>query len=463
MFESVLASDILITGLTMQMSTFTGDPAAAAIVPLQRRPSRAATHGFFPAEPQSLQEVGLTFAEVEGLVLKFLLNCGTAAGRHVADQIKLPFGLVGPILDQLKAQLLVTYRDAAPMNDYLYELTETGLMRARQRNERCTFFGAAPVNLSEYVESVRAQSIEKSKPRLADLKRAFEELQLPPAVISQIGQAVNAGRALFLYGQPGNGKTSIAERVIRAVSEYVWIPRTITVTDEIIRLYDPSMHEVVPFEAEVDDFDVANRVDQRWVLIKRPTVVAGGELTLQMLECNRNPATGINEAPLQMKSNGGALVIDDFGRQRISTTELLNRWIVPLEKGHDYLSLPSGRQIEVPFAQLLVFSTNLDPTDIVDEAFLRRIPYKVEVFDPSEADFTALFCRMAAQLGFLFDPKIVEYLLEKHYRSSGRGLRFCHARDILMQIKNLCEFHEQAFKINEVNIDVAVYNYFAGL
>ncbi len=447
----------------MQTSTSTATPVVATVVSPQRQPSRADTHGFFPAEPQSLEETGLTFAEVEALVLKYLLNCGTAAGRHVASQIKLPFGLIGPILEQLKSQLFVTYRDTAAMNDYLYELTETGLMRARQRNERCTFFGAAPVHLNEYVTSVRAQSIEKSKPRLADLKRAFEDLQLPPAVVSQIGQAVNAGRALFLYGQPGNGKTSIAERVIRAVSEYVWIPRTITVTDEIIRLYDPSMHEAVKFEGDGDDFDNASRVDHRWVLIKRPTVVAGGELTLQMLECNKNPATGINEAPLQMKSNGGALVIDDFGRQRISTTELLNRWIVPLEKGHDYLALPSGRHIEVPFAQLLVFSTNLDPTKIVDEAFLRRIPYKVEVFDPSEADFRALFCRMATQLGFCFDPKIVDYLLEKHYRSTGRGLRFCHARDILMQVKNLCEFHEQAFEVTEMNIDVAIYNYFAGL
>jgi len=447
----------------MQTSASAADFVAAAVVSLRRRPTRAETHGFFPCEPQSLQESGLTFAEVEGLVLKYLLNCGTAAGRHTASQIKLPFGLIAPIMQKLKTQLLVTYRDTAPMSDYLYELTETGLMRARQRSERCTFFGAAPVVLSEYAASVWMQSIEKSKPRSADLKRAFADLQLPPAVVSQIGQAVNAGRALFLYGQPGNGKTCIAERVIRAVSEYVWIPRTITVTDEIIRLYDPSTHEAVPIDCEGDNFEAADRVDQRWVLIKRPTVIAGGELTLQMLECNKNPATGINEAPLQLKSNGGALVIDDFGRQRISTTELLNRWIVPLEKGRDYLALPSGRHIEVPFAQLLVFSTNLDPTKIVDEAFLRRIPYKVEVFDPSESDFRALFCRMATQLGFSFDPKIVDYLLEKHYRSTGRGLRFCHARDILLQVKNLCEFHEQVFQLTETNIDVAIYNYFAGL
>ncbi|MBP85974.1 MAG: AAA family ATPase [Planctomycetaceae bacterium] len=396
---------------------------------------RSLTHGFFPAEPQTLKGTGLGFAEVEGLILKYLLNCGVAAGRHIAEQIRLAFGVVSPTLDDLKAQLVVSYRDSAPMNDYYYELTEAGLMRARQRNERNTFFGSAPIRLSDYCSSVKAQSIEQSKPHLADLKRAFADLQLPPTVVSQIGQAVNAGRALFLYGAPGNGKTCIVERVIRAVSEYVWIPRCITVTDEIIRLYDPATHEEVSFE-NVDAFDHKTRADQRWVLIKRPTVVAGGELTLEMLECGRNPATGINEAPLQMKSNGGALVIDDFGRQRITTTELLNGWIVPPEKAHDYLQLPSGRQIEVPFAQLLVFSTNLDPRQIVDEAFLRRIPYKVEVFDPSEADFKALFFRTADGHGFSYDPSVVDYLLEKHYRQADRPLRFCHARDILLQVKN---------------------------
>jgi predicted ATPase with chaperone activity len=199
------------------------------------------------------------------------------------------------------------------------------------------------------------------------------------------------------------------------------------------------------------------------VQIKRPTVVAGGELTLDMLECVRNPATGICEAPLQLKSNGGALVIDDFGRQRISTMELLNRWIIPLEKGHDYLALPSGRHIQVPFAQLLVFSTNLDPRKIVDEAFLRRVPYKIEVFDPTENEFRQLFCRLAENMGFTFRKEIADYLLEKHYRRTGRPLRYCHARDVLLQVKNLCEFHELPKELSEATIDVAVLNYFAGL
>lgn len=417
---------------------------------------------FFPEEPQSLRHAGLTIAEVEGFCLRYLLNCGTGLGRAIADNLKLPFALVAEVLVSLKDQLLVTFRDAAPMGDYVYELTDQGLVRARRRAEHCTYFGSAPVRFSDYLDSVRKQSIDKCKPKPADLRRAFHELQLSDAVISQIGQAVTGGRAMFLYGFPGNGKTCIAERVVRAVSETVWIPRAVTVTDEIIRLYDPACHEEVPIESN-DQLLSTHRVDRRWVRIKRPTVVVGGELTMEMLECHVNPATGVNEAPLQMKSNCGALVIDDFGRQRISTTELLNRWIIPLEKGHDYITLPSGRHIQIPFAQLLVFSTNLDPRKIVDEAFLRRIPYKIEVFDPTEEEFRRLFATLANKMGFSCHPEIIEYLLNKHFRQAGRPMRFCHPRDILFQVKNLCDFHGLKYELSTAAVDVAALNYFAGL
>jgi len=430
-----------------------------------RTPPIEDRHGFFPDEPQTRAQSELSVSEIESLILKLLLNCGLATGRDISQHIRLPFGIVKDELLSLKGQLLVSYRDGAPMNDYEYELTELGVKRAKMRAEQCTYFGAAPVRLSTYIKAIKQQSIENATPRLADLQRAFADLQLPPAVISQIGQAVNAGKSLFLYGAPGNGKTCIAERVIRAVSEYIWIPRCITVTDEIIRLFDPSMHEEVPLEEDKNDDRSMNarKADRRWIRIRRPTVVTGGELTLDMLECKLNPATGINEAPLQLKSNGGALVIDDFGRQRISTTELLNRWIVPLEKGHDYLTLRSGRHLEVPFAQLLVFSTNLDPRDIVDEAFLRRIPYKIEVFDPSEDEFRELFLKLARKMGFAVQDDIVDFLLDKHYRKQKRPLRYCHSRDLLLQVKNLNEFHEFPMEVTEMALDVAAYNYFAGL
>lgn len=430
--------------------------------PLATNRNPYAVEGFFPVEPTTLRQAGLSVAEVEGFCLRYLLNCGTGLGRAIAENLKLPFVMVADILHSLKDQLLVTFRDTAPMGDYVYELTDQGLVRARRRAEHCTYFGSAPVRLSEYLDSVRKQSIDKCKPKPADLRRAFQDLQLSDAVISQIGQAVTGGRAMFLYGFPGNGKTSIAERVVRSVSEYLWIPRAITVTDEIIRLYDPACHEEVPIDSG-DQLLITTKLDRRWVRIKRPTVVAGGELTLEMLECHVNPATGVNEAPIQMKSNCGALVIDDFGRQRISTTELLNRWIIPLEKGHDYITLPSGRHIQIPFAQLLVFSTNLDPRQIVDEAFLRRIPYKIEVFDPTEDEFRRLFAALATRMGFTFRPEVVDHLLRKHFQQANRPMRFCHPRDILNQVKNLCDFHGLKYELTEAAVDVAALNYFAGL
>ncbi|MGE0760662.1 MAG: AAA family ATPase, partial [Pirellulaceae bacterium] len=300
-------------------------PSFPVIPPQVAPPSPVEEDPFFPVEPNSLKEAGLSVAEVEGFCLRYLLTCGTGSGRAISDNLKLPFILVNGVLQSLKDQLLVTFRDTAPMNDYVYELTEQGLVRARRRAEHLTYFGAAPIRISDYVDAVKRQSIDKVKPKPGDLRRAFADLQMSDAVISQIGQAVTGGRAMFLYGAPGNGKTAIAERVIRSVSEYLWIPRAITITDEIIRVYDPACHEEVPLPA--NDALLSNqRIDRRWVRVKRPTVVVGGELTLDMLECNVNPITGVNEAPVQLKSNGGALVIDDFGRQRISTTELLNRW-----------------------------------------------------------------------------------------------------------------------------------------
>lgn len=424
-----------------------------------REPQPLDVEEFFPPEPQSWEETGLSTADIEGLILKILLGSGARTGRKIAEQMQLPFSLIDRELQQQKERLMVAYRGSALMGDYEYELTDRGVERAQRYMKSCTYFGTAPVRFEDYLESVRQQSIDRAKPRLRDLQRAFADLQLPPAVVSQIGQAVNAGKALFIYGAPGNGKTCIAERVIRAISEFIWIPRAITVTNEIIRLFDPTLHQVVPPNNERGPL----KHDRRWVRIRRPTVIAGGELTMDMLETRTDAISGINEAPLQLKSNGGALVIDDFGRQRISTTELLNRWIVPLEKGYDYITLRSGRHLEIPFAQLLVFSTNLDPRDIVDEAFLRRIPYKIEVFDPSEVEFRQLFVKLASQQGFDFEDQVIDYLLEKHYRKPKRPLRYCHARDLLLQITNLCEFHELPLKITPTAIDVAAYNYFAGL
>jgi predicted ATPase with chaperone activity len=439
------------------------DAAEKAPEAADRKPvAHAADEPFVPREPSSLEATGLTRNDVESLILKFLLHVGAASGRQIADQIKLPFGCISPLLQMLKSQLLVMYRNSAPMSDYEYELSETGLERARRFYDNCTYFGAAPVSLEEYLESVRRQSLRRSRPKLADICRVLDDLILEPAMISQLGQAVNAGLGLFLYGAPGNGKTSIAERLVSGLGQTIWIPRTIGITGEILRVFDPAVHEVVsdPTTPVASD---GQRADRRWVRIKRPTVVVGGELTLNHLEITHNSTTGTNESPVQIKSNCGVLVVDDFGRQRVGVAELLNRWIVPLEKRFDCLSLPTGRQIQIPFEQLLVFATNFEPHKLVDEAFLRRIPYKIEVNGPNEEQFNALFRRLAPQFGFEPRPETVAYLLDHHYHRRSRPLRYCHVRDLLLQARSFCEFHDRPIELTTDVIDVAAKNYFAGL
>ena len=326
--------------------------------------------------------------------------------------------------------------------------------------DRCTYFGAAPVSLEDYTASVKAQSVTRQHPRMEDLRRALGDLVLDDDLLSQIGQAVSAGTGLFLHGAPGNGKTTIAERIVQAFGESIWVPRALSVLGEVIRVYDPSNH--VPLgDDRLEPTDEPSWIDQRWVRVRRPTIVVGGELSLQSLEITTNATTGISEAPLQMKANGGILVIDDFGRQRVSIPQLLNRWIVPLEKRYDFLCLANGRKIQVPFDQLIIFATNLHPKDLVDEAFLRRIPYKIDVRDPTEEQFCNLIRRLCQQMGLQYSSQAVAYLLEKHYRDAGRKLRFCHPRDLLRQVSIYCDFQDRPPALSSESIDAAVHNYFA--
>ncbi|MBN1909422.1 MAG: AAA family ATPase [Pirellulales bacterium] len=385
---------------------------------------------------------------------------GDGTGREIADQVKLPFVLVDELLRTMKADQLVVHRGAAPMNDYEYQLTEMGQERARRYAAHCTYFGSAPVGLDDYIKSVHAQSLTSQHPSAEDLGRAFEDLVLSERMLDRLGPAINSGRGLFLFGPPGNGKTSIAERATSAFGKYVWIPRAIAVDGEIIRLFDPINHEEAPIETNSGLWD-QRKIDQRWVRIKRPTIVAGGELTMSALEVTLNTSTGISEAPLQLKSNCGILVIDDFGRQRMSIDELLNRWIVPLEKRIDFLNLPNGKKINVPFDQLIIFSTNLEPRDLVDEAFLRRIPYKIEAIDPTEEEFRRLFEVMAPKLGFEYDESVIDYLIDKHYKAIDRPLRFCQPRDLLLQVRNYCIYYNQPLTLTCEYFDKAVENYFA--
>jgi hypothetical protein len=419
-----------------------------------------ANEPIIPAEPKSLEHAGLSESIVEEIVARLLLSRGEMTGRGIADHLKLPFRLVEPVLSRLKMQQLTVYAGSTAMNDYVHVLTDAGRDRARRHLLKTTYFGAAPVPIEHYIRSVQLQSIESQHPTREDLKRAFADLLIPDDLLSRLGPAINSGRGMFLYGYPGNGKTSIAERVTKSFGQYIWIPRAVLVDGEVMRFFDPLNHEESPVR-EGDGLLRDNNVDHRWVRIRRPTIVAGGELTMSMLEIARSPETNISEAPLQLKSNCGVLLIDDFGRQRMSVDELLNRWIVPLEKRYDYLSMSSGKKMQVPFNQLVIFSTNLQPKDLVDDAFLRRIPYKIEVPNPSEEHFRKLFEIMARILKIPYRPEMVEYLIAKHYKPVGRHFRNCHPRDLLLQIRSYCLFNGAPQQMTEETVDFAVDNYFS--
>lgn len=415
---------------------------------------------YLPLQKNTLTEMDLSESAVEELVIKYLLNRGDATGRSIADQVRLPFLILDTMLRRMKDDQLVVYRGAAPMNDYVYQLTELGRERAKRLVEHCTYFGSAPVSLQEYVDSIHAQSLKHQNPCPDDLEHAFEDLLISPTMLRRLGPAINSGRGMFLFGEPGNGKTSIAKRVTRAFGSTIWVPRAVGVDGEIIRVFDPMNHQerpLSPTDGLIDEL----KIDQRWVRICRPTIVVGGELTMDQLEVTYNKQTGISEAPLQMKSNCGSLVIDDFGRQRMAVDELLNRWIVPLEERIDFLNLPSGKKLQVPFDQLIVFSTNLEPRDLVDEAFLRRIPYKIEVVDPTESEFRELFRLMCKELQLEFTEEPINYLVQEHYINSQRRFRCCHPRDLLMQIRNYCRYEQRQPELTHEAFDFAIENYFA--
>ena len=414
---------------------------------------------FRPQAPTSFEQAGLNFAQTEGLVLKFLINIGVASGRRIAEELGLPFGPFPEFLRNLKNQQIVVYTNSATANDYLYSLTDLGRVRAKGYQEECAYVGAAPVPFDDYVRSVAAQTITAEQPKQEDLRRAFSDLLISEEMFNTLGPAINSGRGMFLYGSPGNGKTSIAERITRCFGSTIWIPKVIDMVGHILKLYDPANHEpIITHRSGLlreDDFD------HRWIEIRRPTIIAGGELRMEDLEIYFDPITKISEAPLHMKSNNGTFLIDDFGRQRMAPIELLNRWIVPLEKRYDFLCLANGKKVRVPFDQLILFSTNLEPKQLVDEAFLRRIPYKINATDPTESMFREMFEIFAPKLGFdHVDQKSVDYLIDRHYHRVNRPFRCCQPRDLLLQIRNYCVYNELVLELRPEYFDFAANNYF---
>lgn len=415
---------------------------------------------FWPFEPKSLEECGISEMVLESLILQIFLGIGTVTGRGMTDRVRLPYPIVEQMLAQLRMRQLIAHARPAPLNDFYYSLTENGQKRAISYQKTCSYSGPAPVPLMDYVLSVEAQASNFEPITHLELKAALNDVTYEPSWLDFLGPAINSNSGIFLYGPPGNGKTTLARCLAACRGQEIWIPHAIIDDGMIIKFFDASYHVESAYQPNAKTILADQEHDRRWIRVRRPTVVVGGELTLDNLELRHDTRSNTCEAPLQLKSNCGCLLIDDFGRQRIAPAELLNRWIVPLESRHDYLNLPTGKKICVPFEQIILFSTNLKPEELVDEAFMRRVPFKINIDDPSPEEYLDLFRRESESLEIPWRPDVIERLMVKHYRSVGRPLRRCHPRDLMHQVKCLCLYRGERLELRPEYLDIACRNYF---
>jgi hypothetical protein len=414
-----------------------------------------------PAAPATIADTGLNPDQLTQLFIKSLY-IGEATGVTLAERLRLPYSVFEPLVEYARAEKLIEVRGATGSGtaSYRYALTDLGRDRARQFLDANQYIGPAPVPLAAYVAEVKAATSGRGYIERERLREGFAHLIVDDAVLDQVGPAVNSSRAMFLYGPPGNGKSVIAEGIGRALGGDMYVPHAVDVDGQIVTVFDPVNHDSLEADEEQGGIlSVASR-DRRWVRIRRPVVVVGGELTLDMLDLSFNPISKFHEAPLQMKANGGVFLVDDFGRQRMRPQELLNRWIVPLENRVDYLTLHTGKKFQIPFETLIVFATNLDPGSLADEAFLRRIPYKIPIVDPTVDQFTRIFEMNCRRRHMRFHQVMVAYLQRRHYDPYGRPLRACHPRDLLDQVAALCRYRGQEPVITRELLDAACRAYF---
>jgi predicted ATPase with chaperone activity len=417
-----------------------------------------------PPPPRALEDLGISADSLEELILKTLHQSGTVTAHELSSRMGLSYLVIDDLVGNLRRHQWVEVRgsDGSGRSGYQLALSQDGRARAREALARCSYVGPAPISLQELTELIERQSIRDVHVTRDMMRSALDDLTLPEDALRILGPALNSGRSFFLYGPPGNGKTAIATRLGGMFGEPIYLPHAVEVDGEIITVYDAAHHREVPLPAEEDGDMGGLAHDGRFVRVQRPVMITSGELQLDDLDLRFDPVSRVYRAPAQLKAMGGALVLDDFGRQRASPAEILSRWILPLEYGADYLTLHTGFKFEIPFDCLLVFASNLDPEDLVDEAFLRRIQYKIEMGDPDRASYERIFAREAARLGMPYRVSAVDWIYSTYYEGGGVMPRGCHPRDLLRLVKDMARYEERTALLDEASLRTACTTYFAG-
>jgi DNA-binding MarR family transcriptional regulator len=412
--------------------------------------------GSVPPAPETLEDTGLSASLLQQLILKKMYSKGNMLGRELSEALGLKFSLIEGILDFFKQQHFIEAKKSLGMGNSTvsFALTDTGRNQAREYMESNQYMGLAPVPLHQYTNVVRRQRRPEGWLTPEALRQTYRRLVVTPRVLGQIGPAVSSGNSFLIYGQPGNGKTFLAEALMNVDDSCVYIPNALDCQGTIVQVYDPLYHQPVDTE-ERSVFETGPQHDRRWIRCRRPFIVTGGELTLAMLDLNYNATSKIYDAPYQLKANNGIYLIDDFGRQQCSPAEVLNRWIVPMERRVDYLKFNSGGKITVPFEAFLIFSTNQNPEQLGDEAFLRRIQYKMLLRSPDEDEFTTIFQRFCESRSLEHSDGLIGRFIDKHYRKTQRPFRRCHPRDVLSHAIDLIHFEKLPFELTDDLMDRA--------
>jgi len=428
----------------------------------------------FVPQPQTVEETGLDFSLILDLVIKAIYFGGRVSARQVASQLALPFPIIDEALAFMKQQQLAEVVGSSGMGEQLYQysLSQKGFEKADEALQRNQYIGPAPVSFAQYLEVLQRQSVRNIRVTPEAVDTALAHLVLPPELPAALGPAVNSARSMLIYGGSGNGKSTITNAIGRMLPGEVLIPYAVDIGGIIIKVFDPRIHNEIPIEAQRERRQaegpapvpgVERRRDRRWVVARRPMITAGGELTLKDLELQYSPQSNFYIAPLQWKANSGMLIVDDFGRQMIQPKELLNRWIVPMEERVDHLSLHTGDVVEVPFDVLLIFSTNLHPSQLGDEAFFRRIRHKIEVPDPTRDEFLEILRRVCQHYEMPLDPDAAYHLIEHYYERAGRGYKGCHPRDLVELVVDFCNYRGEQPTFTRSYVDAACHSYFVSL